>query len=67
MAKHEVRFSVHEGSIMNRDVLFKVFQDNKRLGDLYVSKGGVDWRPKNKQYAHHKFSWEEFVAMVENG
>ena len=62
---HEVRFSVREGSIMNRDVIFKVFQDKKRLGDLYVSKGGVDWRPKNKQYASQRLSWDEFVKKIE--
>ena len=65
MAKHEVKFSVREGSILNRDIIFKVFQDNKRLGDLYISKGGVDWRPKHKQYAHHTYSWEEFVGRME--
>ena len=64
MPKHEVKFSVREGSIMNRDVIFKVFENKKRLGDLNVSKGGVDWRPKNKKYAI-KLTWEEFVSRIE--
>jgi len=57
MAKHKVTFSVNEDSIMNRDIIFKVFQDNRTLGDLYIGKGGVDWRSRHKQYAHHSFSW----------
>ena len=65
MAKHKVTFSVNEDSIMNRDIIFKVFQDNRTLGDLYISKGGVDWRSRHKQYAHHSFSWEEFVRRIE--
>jgi hypothetical protein len=65
MAKHSVTFTVKEGSILGRDVVFKVFQDGQRFGDLYVSKGGVDWRPKNKQYAHHTFSWETFARLIE--
>ena len=66
MAKHSVTFSVYEGSIMNRNVVFKVSQDGRKLGDLYVSKGGVDWRPKSKQFPHHAFSWESFVKLFEN-
>lgn len=63
---HSVKFSVSQGTVINRNVVFKVFQDDQLLGDLYISKGGIDWRAKNKQYAHHSFSWEQFANLIEN-
>jgi len=65
MPRHEVKFSVRERSIENRDVVFKVFSDEQRLGDLYISRGGVDWRPRSKQSAHYKFNWEKFAQLIE--
>lgn len=64
MPTHDVTFSVRERSIENRNIVFKVFSDGQRLGDLYVSKGGVDWRPRSKQSAHFRFSWEQFVQQI---
>jgi len=67
MAKHDIRFSVHERSIENSDVVFRVSSDGQRLGDLYISKGGVDWRSKGAHTAKHKFDWETFAALLERG
>ena len=45
--------------VLHADVVFEVWSDDKKLGELRVSQGGVDWRPGNAQIAA-KLRWEQF-------
>jgi hypothetical protein len=63
MAKHDVTFSVSERSIGNADMVFKIRKDSVVFGTLKISKGGVEWCPKNKQYGNH-LTWSDFDMIM---
>lgn len=66
MADHEVRLTTKgPGLLLNRvDLCFQVKIDGKVLGDLLVSEGGLDWRPKNKR-TPVPITWSEFAQWAE--
>jgi hypothetical protein len=53
-----VTFTVPESNLGKVD--FKIAA--KGVGTLYVSKGGIDWRPHGAQ--PRKMTWKEFSKMV---
>lgn len=67
MAKHEVKLIVPERPIGNADVEFPVKKGSNAFGRLKVSKGGIEWVPKDCTYGHH-LTWDEIDSLaVEHG
>ncbi|MFV3381980.1 hypothetical protein [Pseudomonas sp. NY15354] len=64
---HEVNLTLHTKLVQRKDVEVEVRKDGDLLGDLLISQGTVDWRPKNAQ-RKYKMSWTKFSElMVEHG
>ncbi|MGO9045309.1 MAG: hypothetical protein ACLP19_03690 [Xanthobacteraceae bacterium] len=53
-----VNIASHPLSREENGMTFKVKTGSNRFGELIVSKGGVRWKPRNKQ-DHHFISWIE--------
>lgn len=66
MPKHRIEIAQPAKRVLNSDVVFTVYSDDKRLGELSISRGSVDWRPTNKQQPY-SVSWERFARLMENG
>ena len=64
MAKHEIRCYLPAAEIVNRDVTFSIWSDDKLLGKLDVSKGSIDWVPSNATANYYAMSWEKFAALI---
>jgi hypothetical protein len=65
MASHSI--SVHPSKpleVVNADLVVEVRSDGGKLGEMWISKGSVDWRPKGYQYATRSLSWEQFAALM---
>ena len=64
---HQVTFTVPERPLGKVDVEFNVQRDGETLGTVKISKGSIEWRPKNYTYGYH-LSWTRFdEIMQENG
>jgi hypothetical protein len=64
---HKVAFKVPERELGNVDVEFYVSLGKSKLGTLKVSKGDVEWVPKDFTYGH-KLKWKDFdIVMKEKG
>jgi hypothetical protein len=63
MATHQVHFSIPSRELGKADIEFKVWQDDKLLGTLAVSKGAVVWFPSGTTYGH-KMTWSKFDALM---
>jgi len=64
MPKHDVEMRIPTSKgVLHADVVFEVWSDDKKLGELRVSQGGVDWRPGNAQIAA-KLRWEQFDKLM---
>lgn len=63
MAKHSVTFSIPERELGKADLEFHVKRNGDKLGTFKVSKGGVVWTAKNKQYGS-SLSWVDLAAHM---
>jgi hypothetical protein len=65
MPKHDVEMSIPTSKVvLHADVVFEVHSDGRRLGELRVSQGGIDWRPGNAKIPA-KLTWERFDRIME--
>ena len=49
------------------DLVFKVKEGTEVFGDLKVSKGGIEWRPKHKKHDGGntvKLSWSQLAKRL---
>jgi len=50
--------------VLNSDVSVVVTSDGKRLGELTISRGSIDWR-RSKPHAAVRLRWEQFNKLME--
>ena len=65
MAHHEVRARIDTKVIGHKDLEIVVKQDGAKLGRLLISKGNIEWLPRNKFVNKKRLSWERFAALME--
>ena len=53
-----VNITSHPLSREENGVIFNVKAGSDKFGELIVSKGGIRWKPKNKQ-DHHFIGWRD--------
>jgi hypothetical protein len=64
MPEHMVRVSQPSRELVNSDVTFEIYSDGQKLGTMLVSKGTVDWFPRNAQTSI-SLQWEEFADVLD--
>jgi hypothetical protein len=64
MSKHDIEASLPAHNVVNTDLNVVVRSDGKRLGELLISKGSIDWRPARRQ-SSISLTWEQFARLVE--
>jgi len=63
MATHELSLSIPSGEIHNADVIVTVHSDGVKLGELRVSRGTIDWKPR-KHPSWISLEWEAFDRQM---
>ena len=58
-----VNLTSHPLSREENAVTFVVDDNGTRYGELRVSRGGLRWRPRNKQ-DHHFITWQQLDDMM---
>jgi hypothetical protein len=64
MPRHEIEVGLPAHQVLNTDLVVVVKTDGKRLGELTLSRGTVDWRPAKHQY-RVSMRWETFNTLME--
>ena len=66
MAKHKlfVDLDVHDIEIKSKDVVFKVYQDGEKFGELRLSRGAVVWRGRSDKMGR-KMGWTRFNRLMQ--
>lgn len=64
MAKHTVKVSTPQTTLGKADVVFEVFEDGAKLGELGISTGAAVWYPNGASYAR-KLSWGKLKTLFE--
>jgi len=65
MAKHKVYMTQATKEVHKKDVEFEVFADDRKLGTLMISQGGVEWKSRYGGAAGSaSMGWERFVQVL---
>lgn len=64
MAKTRLTVKVPAFEISNTDLEIGVHTGSQKLGTLKLSKGSVEWKPKNFTYGFH-LAWSEFDRLMQ--
>jgi hypothetical protein len=62
--RHVVSFRVPERPLKHSDIIFVVRRGQRKIGELRISQGGIDWFPR-KAHTGYTTSWERFQKMLE--
>jgi len=63
MAKHEVNLTLHTKLVQRKDVEIEIRKDDAKLGELLISQGSIDWKPRGAQHKL-KLSWTQFAELM---
>lgn len=64
MAEHRVVVTAPPRELGSSDAVYEVFADGEKFGELRISRGGVDWWPRDAKRGE-LLTWEQFAARVE--
>jgi hypothetical protein len=60
---YDVSLKTAAFEVTKKDVEFQVKHDDAMLGRLRISKGNVEWVPKDYEYGY-QMNWKEFGALM---
>jgi hypothetical protein len=63
MAEHNVSFALPEFDMKRVDAHFIIKKDSVKLGEIRISKGGLDYYPGKKQYGV-KLTWTQLDSLI---
>ena len=67
MATHNIELRQNARLVSNSDIVFVVSNDDEgKLGELHLSKGGVDWLPGKSKKRYYRFTWEQLRVALED-
>lgn len=62
----EHRITVHPSrplEVQAADLVVEVRSDEDKLGELWISRGSIDWRPRSGKHAY-SLGWEQFDEVM---
>ena len=65
MAKHNVHLNLPTREIGKVDAHFYIYKDGSKLGQITISKGGVDYYPSNSKKPI-KINWTQFDKILKD-
>jgi hypothetical protein len=61
--KHHIEISLPTKPLKNVDATISVWSGSKKLGELHISQGTLDWKRARKKAK--SFSWERLAALLD--
>lgn len=63
MATHKVTMRQPTEIEVNTDVEFVIRENGRKIGELHVSKGSIEWLPSNGRYKR-RMRWSKFAELM---
>lgn len=63
---HEIKMSTPGIFLTGQDVVFEVFIDDLKRGQLHLSQGDLRWRPRNSKKTELRATWAQFADWMES-
>ena len=64
MARHRIEVSQPPKTVLHSDVVFTIWSDETKLGELKISQGSADWRSANKRLVK-RIRWERLAELLD--
>jgi len=67
MAIHKVTYNLPDIELGKADIVFSVDGNGEKIGTLTISKGAIEWTPKNwkgRKGYKTKHSWADFDKLM---
>lgn len=64
LPRHDIELSLPVKAIINTDAQFAIYSDGEKLGELRISRGSLDWKPRGRRKAI-SIQWERFDRLVQ--
>jgi hypothetical protein len=61
MPEHRVTVTSPPRELGSADAVYEVFADGEKFGELRISRGGVDWWPRDAKTRGELLTWEQFA------
>jgi len=65
MPVHQIEIQQPAKAVLHNDVTFIIKSDGKKLGELKISKGTLDWKPANAKKNVVRLKWEDVPKAME--
>ena len=63
MAVHKVIMRQPNHLEVNVDIEFIIKENGRKIGELHVSKGSIEWLPSNGRYKR-RMRWSKFAELM---
>lgn len=63
MPEHRVTVTSPKREVGNSDSVYRVYDDDGKIGELRISRGGVEWWPRDAKRGK-LLSWEQFSSKM---
>ena len=65
MATHSISMKQPEEVVLGKDVRFSIKRDGRKLGELHVSKGNLEWVPAGSKVKTFRLRWAQVAVLFE--
>ena len=65
MATHVISMKQPKELILGKDVQFSIIRNGRKLGELHVSKGNLEWVPAGSRIKTYRLRWAQVAEMFE--
>lgn len=65
MATHSISMKQPEEVVLGKDVRFLIKRDGRKLGELHVSKGNLEWVPAGSKVKTYRLRWAQVAILFE--
>jgi hypothetical protein len=66
MASHSISMKQPQEVILGKDVQFTIKRDGRKLGELHVSKGNLEWVPAGSKVKTYRLKWAQVAVIFED-
>ena len=65
MASHSIAMKQPQEVVLGKDVKFSIKRDGRKLGELHVSKGNLEWVPAGSKVKTYRLRWAQVADLFE--
>ena len=66
MATHSISMKQPEEVVLGKDVQFLIKRNGRKLGELHVSKGNLEWVPAGSKLKTYRLRWVQVAEIFED-